>query len=68
MSRAECCPTCGGSRYCAPLRCYCGHEDCPAFASFMDITAVDLSVASTAPRHSTTAWDNRGEGSWIDKL
>lgn len=36
----ETCPTCwadpkaapGG--YCAPLRCYCGHPECPAYASW----------------------------------
>ena len=32
----ECCPACAvdptaaPGRYCAPLRCLCGHDDCPA--------------------------------------
>lgn len=33
------CPTCdldGRRRYCAPNRCYCGHPDCYAFASWVD--------------------------------
>lgn len=36
----ENCPSCrtatGTTRYCAPSRCYCGHEDCPAYASWVD--------------------------------
>lgn len=31
------CPDCkaiGRRGYCAPLRCYCGHDTCPAFASY----------------------------------
>jgi hypothetical protein len=38
--RPEQCPACAADphaaplRYCAPLRCYCGHPSCPAAASY----------------------------------
>lgn len=37
MTAAETCTACSGEpgyqgRYCAPLRCYCGHRACPAYA------------------------------------
>lgn len=38
--QAQICPSCTADptaapgRYCAPRRCLCGHEACPAFPSF----------------------------------
>lgn len=38
---AECCSACRADpraapgRYCAPLRCLCGHPECPAYASWV---------------------------------
>jgi hypothetical protein len=29
------CAETGRRGYCAPLRCYCGHEQCPAFVSYV---------------------------------
>ena len=39
--QAQRCPTCADDpkaapgRYCAPDRCYCGHAECPAVASYV---------------------------------
>ena len=35
---AQMCPACqtaGRRGYCAPNACYCGHDECPAYASFV---------------------------------
>lgn len=67
------CPTCraatGTTRYCAPSRCYCGHEDCPAFASWVDPFALPQPTDTPAPAPATaSSWDTREESTWIDKL
>lgn len=66
------CPTCEAGptkRYCAPARCYCGHEDCHAFASWVDMTKVPL--PATPKRATKTkaaeAWADREEESWLEK-
>ena len=64
------CPTCatvGRRGYCAPLRCYCGHAECYAFASYVPLVALNVTPIDRKKR-STSAWDERGEGGWIDKL
>lgn len=68
VTRPECCPTCGGTRYCAPARCYCGHESCPAFASFVDMASVPLTAAPTVVKAGPSSWDKREESTWIDSL
>ena len=38
------CPRCH-PRYCAPARCYCGHPECPAHATYrerQDINVTDI--------------------------
>ena len=64
------CGTAGRKGYCAPGRCYCGHTDCPAFASFVDVRA--LPVPDVAPTKTTgrqkSSWDNREGETWIDQL
>lgn len=32
-----CADTTGTTRYCALARCYCGHPDCPAIDSYIDL-------------------------------
>ena len=72
MSTITHCQTCadatGTQRYCAPKACYCGHPDCYAFASYVELRP--LNVTSIKPRDDRmkSAWDDRGEGSWIDGL
>lgn len=64
---ATCAEITGTMRYCAPARCYCGHANCPAFASFVDLTA--LPAADVAPVATLrTGWDDREGETWIDKL
>jgi len=65
------CQTCAAeqptsTRYCAPLRCYCGHPTCPAFASYEAPTR--LNVTSLPTRATSTAWDDREESTWIDSM
>ena len=65
------CQTCreeqpASSRYCAPKRCYCGHPTCHAFVSYEEPTRIN--VASLPTRVTSTAWDDREESTWIDRL
>ena len=64
------CETCrantGTLRYCALGRCYCGHADCPAFTSWVELPA--LTNAHAAPARRSTTWDDREEATWIDQL
>lgn len=69
MSDIKTCPACvqrGTRGSCAPLRCYCGHEPCPAFASYIEPRAAD--IAASAPKRRKSSWDNREESTWIDQL
>ena len=62
------CQTCteeGRKGYCAPLRCYCGHEDCHAFQSWHEPVAPDITLREVA---KTSAWTNREEPTWIDQM
>ena len=65
---ATCHATSGTSRYCAPGRCYCGHEACPAFDSYIDMSKVALPDAPTKNRHGSRSWDEREGSTWIDSL
>jgi hypothetical protein len=64
------CSTCeagGSTRYCAPARCYCGHDTCHAFASFVDMTRVPVhDTTPTKPRD--TGWNDREGESWLERL
>jgi hypothetical protein len=64
--RPESCPACTGSRYCAPLRCYCAHNECPAL--YTPLPAIRDDVATTIPSPSSASWDNREGATWIDQL
>lgn len=70
--RHETCATCaevtGTKRYCAPARCYCGHEACHAFASYIDLDGIPLADAPTIKRRGRSAWDDREGSTWIDSL
>ena len=53
--------------YCAPLRCYCGHDTCHAFASWQPRRDPFQNV-QPLPVRTSSAWDDREESTWIDKL
>lgn len=66
------CPTCTRTRndpaYCAPARCYCGHPDCPAAASYYKPPPI---TATVTQRTEPSAWDERDKDSkhgWIDQM
>ena len=63
------CATCteaGRRGYCAPLRCYCGHADCYAFASYVPLVALNVTPIDHKKRRND--WAQREESTWIDKL
>ena len=63
------CPSCVEAErrgYCAPLRCYCGHKDCHAAASYYE-PAIDL-TAVREPKQQRNTWANRKESTWIDQM
>lgn len=53
--------------YCAPLRCYCGHDTCHAAASYE--TPAPLNVTSIKPPDERLAqsWAQREEPTWLDR-
>jgi hypothetical protein len=68
------CPTCAPA-YCAPLRCYCGHADCDAAATFVSHTTVstrvvydDEAVAPAPVAAEPSDWDEREGPTWIDSM
>lgn len=52
--------------YCAPLRCYCGHPQCPAFRSYVELE--QPKTPTTVRPATSTAWDDRDSPTWIDNL
>ena len=64
---ATCADETGTKRYCALTRCYCGHSDCPAFDSWVDLKAIQH-VGDTTSTTRSTAWADREDSTWIDKL
>jgi len=69
MNTAPPCRTCADVNrrgYCAPLRCYCGHKDCHAAASYYEPTIPDVSNVREKP--TSTSWANRKESTWIDQM
>ena len=70
---AQACPTCrtdpstAPGRYCASRRCYCAHETCPAAASWVPREGQAHVIHLPEPR-TTSAWANREESTWIDKM
>lgn len=53
--------------YCAPGRCYCGHETCHAFASWTELAPL-ADVTPTPTLRRSSSWDTRTESTWIDKI
>ena len=50
-----------------PLRCYCGHESCHAFASWTPLQPLNVTrIGKSTPARDS--WCNREESTWIDKL
>ena len=50
-----------------PLRCYCGHDTCHAFASWTPLQPLNVThIGKSTPARNS--WDNREESTWIDKL
>ena len=70
---AQACPECAAnpkaapSRYCASLACRCGHPACPAAASWVPREGQARVIHLPEPR-ATSAWANREESTWIDKM
>ena len=67
---SDTCPTCrettGTARYCAPARCYCAHDDCPAEWHPLP-NLREIEPAPTKPTRASS-WDTREESTWIDSL
>lgn len=66
------CATCaeaGRKGACARLRCYCGHETCWAFASWVPLRPHrSAPTATTNNARMRDSWNARKEPTWIDKL
>jgi hypothetical protein len=60
------CTTEGRRGSCAPLRCYCGHDTCHAFASWTPLQPLNVTDISKPKKGS--AWAERKESTWIDQL
>lgn len=54
--------------YCAPNRCYCGHEECNAYHSYLNPHEQPFRAEGLDASHHKKAWDNRKEDTWLDKL
>ena len=71
---AQVCTTCridpstAPGRVCAPRRCYCAHEACPAVASWVPREGQAHVIHLPEPRTTSSAWANREESTWIDKM
>ena len=62
------CVEAGRRGYCAPARCYCGHDTCHAFDSYIDLDSIPLVDAPTPKRRGRSTWDDREGSTWIDSL
>jgi hypothetical protein len=70
MNADECatCETTGRRGYCAPARCYCGHPDCHAVESWVDLKAIRFADAPLPTKRGRSRWDDREGATWIDSL
>ena len=66
MPRIQTCPECA-TGYCAPLRCYCGHQACDAYASYIHRDRIKAEPIAHTAQHAQ-AWNNREEATWLDRL
>ena len=62
------CADSGRNGTCARLRCYCGHQECWAAESFVElgVMRVPANVPAGDARQAQT-WANREEPTWLDK-
>jgi len=60
-------PKAAPGRRCAPRRCRCGHASCPAASSWVPREGQARVIHLLEPRTSS-AWANREESTWIDKM
>ena len=51
-----------------PLRCYCGHDTCHAFASWKPRPVLNVTDISKPKGKKGSAWAEREESTWIDQL
>ena len=55
--------------YCARNRCYCGHKECNAFGSWVDVSEqANQRVKIRKQSQHAESWEKRGEATWLDKL
>lgn len=65
----DACAVANRAGYCAPLRCYCGHSSCSAYASYARAASPIRGFAKAGKTHQAhSAWDTREEETWIDQL
>lgn len=63
MSCRTCAPT-----YCAPNRCYCGHQECTAYPSWVDAQRLaPVTNISTTKSRAAEQWADREEPTWLDR-
>ena len=73
MTGAWECPTCAADEryapgtYCAPARCYCGHPECHAYPSWTPIRHL-AAVPDVPVTRCSTAWAEREDDTWIDRM
>ena len=63
------CPECARLTwpgYCAPRRCYCGHPACNAYPSWKPLR--QLHAVPDVPEARSTAWAEREDDTWIDRM
>ncbi|HLU42294.1 MAG TPA: hypothetical protein VKZ55_07855 [Microthrixaceae bacterium] len=66
--RCASCDPAGRGRYCARLRCYCGHPDCWAADSWQELPPPVISTPDDkAATRAAQAWKEREETTWIDR-
>ena len=72
MTSAWECPTCADDEryapgtYCAPARCLCGHPECHAYPSWTPMR--HLAAVPDVPVTRSTAWAEREDDTWIDRM
>ena len=72
MTSAWECPTCAADEryapgtYCAPARCLCGHPECHAYPSWTPMR--HLAAVPDVPVTRSTAWAEREDDTWIDRM
>ena len=71
MSKNHWCDKCreisGSPIYCAPKRCYCGHDECPAYDSYIPLENVPRPVMREQSQQKES-WAGRAKNTWLDKM